>query len=410
MFVEVLVVGGGPAGSAAAAALASRGREVLLLDRARFPRPKPCGEYMSPACYELLAELGVADALWPRGLHPHRRLVLRAPDGFGLSVPLDEVIASSREPRATTAKPTAFALDRATFDHALLEHARARGVRVWEGVPVRRAIREAERVAGVEATVDGAARTIRARLVIAADGARSTLARRLGLARRAGRHRKFGLVARYGDVTHAVPDAVEMHVHAPGYCGFALEANGEANVGMVVDGAEVSRMGGDPSGYFAATLPRFAGIAAQLRGARRLGKVATVGPIAAATVRQSGHGVLLIGDAAGFYDPFTGQGITFALQTARLAAAVADSALAEGDLSAWRLAAYDRARAALLGPKVQVHRAIQAFMARPAWFGAALRRLEARPALARRLIGVTADLCPPETVWSLDYLARLARP
>jgi flavin-dependent dehydrogenase len=258
--------------------------------------------------------------------------------------------------------------------------------------------------------VEDASRTIRARLVIAADGARSALARRLGLARRVGRHRKFGLVARFGDVAHAVPDAVEMHVHPPGYCGFALEANGEANLGMVVDAGECSQIGGDPTGYFEAMLPRFAGIAAQLRGARRLARVATVAPISAVTVRQSAAGVLLIGDAAGFYDPFTGQGITFALQTARLAASVADAALTEGDLSARRLAAYDWARTALLGPKLQVHRAIQAFIARPAWFGAALRRLDARPALACQLIGVTADLCPPETVWSLRYLARLAGP
>jgi 2-polyprenyl-6-methoxyphenol hydroxylase-like FAD-dependent oxidoreductase len=95
VFVEVLVVGAGPAGSAVAAALASRGHEVLLVDRARFPRPKPCGEYMSPACDALLAELGVAAGLRRRGLHPHRRLVLRAPDGFGLSVSLDQLLAQS---------------------------------------------------------------------------------------------------------------------------------------------------------------------------------------------------------------------------------------------------------------------------------------------------------------------------
>jgi flavin-dependent dehydrogenase len=306
--------------------------------------------------------------------------------------------------------PTAFALSRAVFDHALLEHAVACGARVWEGVQVRQPLCQGEQVVGVEATREGAPRTIRARLVIAADGARSTLARRLGLARPVLRHRKLGLVARYADVAHAEPDAVEMHVSPPGYCGFALEAGGEANLGMVVDATEAARIGGDPTGYFEATLPRFTGIAGQIRGARRMGKVATVGPIAAVTARQSGAGVLLIGDAAGFYDPFTGQGITFALQTARLAAVIADAALAEGDLSARRLAAYDRARAALVGPKLQVHRAIQAFMARPAWFGAALRRLEARPALARQLIGVTADLFPPATVWSLGYLARLARP
>jgi flavin-dependent dehydrogenase len=255
---------------------------------------------------------------------------------------------------------------------------------------------------------EGGPRTIRAGLLIAADGTRSTVARRLGLSRPGRARPRLGLVARYGNVTRAVRDAVEMHASPPGYCGFALEAGGEANLGMVVDASEARRIGGDPAAYFDAVLPRFAGLHAQLQGARRLGKVATVGPIAVATCRQSAAGLLLVGDAAGFLDPFTGQGVTFALETARLAAGVAQAALAEGDLSARRLAAYDRARAALLSPRLRVQRAIQAFIARPALFSAALRRLDARPELARRLIAVTADLAPPAVVLSPAFLARLA--
>jgi flavin-dependent dehydrogenase len=401
MFVEVLVVGGGPAGSAAAAWLAGWGREVLLVDRARFPRPKPCGEYLSPRCHALLGELGLRGALYAGGLHPHRRLVLRAPDGFALVVSLAELAPPGA---------TAFALPRVILDALLLEQARARGARVWEGASVR----QIERGAGGEiqalVATEDETRWVRARLVVAADGARSLVARRLGLACRAPGRRRFGLVARYGDVAHAAPDAVEMHACPPGYCGFALEAGGEANLGMVVDESELRHIGGDPSGYFEATLPRFSHLAAQLRGARRLGKVATVGPIASATRRQSAPGVLLVGDAAGFQDPFTGQGVTFALETARLAAAVAEAALGEEDLSARRLAAYDRARAALLGPRLRVQRAIQQFIARPAWFSAALRRLDARPELARQLIAVTADLAPARMVLSPCYLARLVYP
>lgn len=401
MFVEVLIVGAGPAGSAAAIWLATRGREVLLVDRARFPRPKPCGEYMSPRCYALLAELGVRDALHEHGMHPHRRLVLRAPDGFALSVDL-----------AALAPPdtTAFALPRATLDALLVERARACGVRVWEGAQVRGVVCCAGGAIAVEVAADGGTRTIRACLLIGADGARSTVARSVGLAQPAPGRRRFGLVARYTGVTEAVPDAVEMHACPPGYCGFALEAGGVANLGMVVDEREARRIGGDPTGYFEAMLPRFTNLSAQLRGARRLGKVTTVGPIAAASRRQSAAGVLLVGDAAGFQDPFTGQGITFALETARLAAAIADAALEERDLSERRLAVYDRERAVLLGPRLRLQRAIQAFVTRPALFGAVLRRLEARPDLARRLIAVTADLASPRSVLSAGYLWRLAAP
>jgi flavin-dependent dehydrogenase len=400
VFVEALVVGAGPAGSAAAAWLAAAGREVLLVDRARFPRPKPCGEYLSPRCDALLQELGVREGLGERA-HPHRRLVLRSADGFGLAVAVSELAPPGA---------TAFAVCRAVLDAALVERARACGARVWEGVNVRALSRPSPEATEVDAIVGGVSRRVRARLVIAADGARSTIARRLELACPARGRRKLGLVARYAGVTRAVPDAVEMHACPPGYCGFALEAGGEANLGMVVDAGEARAIGGDPGAYFDAMLPRFSHLAAQLAGARRVGKVATVGPIAVAARRASAEGVLLVGDAAGFFDPFTGQGVTFALETARLAARVADAALAEGDLSGRRLAAYDRARTALLAPRVRVQRAIQAFVSRPALFGAALRRLAERPDLARRLIAVTADLAPPAVVLSPAYLARLMMP
>jgi flavin-dependent dehydrogenase len=353
---------------------------------------------LSPRCDALLAELGVREALKAQ-IHPHRRLVLRAPDGFALSVDL----AALSPPGST-----AFAVSRTVLDAALLEHARACGARVWEGANVRDVWRPAPGEVAVTARVDGVSHDIRARLVIAADGTRSIVARRLGLVRPSSGRRKLGLVARYVDVTHAEPDAVEMHACPPGYCGFALERDGEANLGMIVDAREARRIGGDPSAYFENVLPRFTHLNAQLRGARRLGKVATVGPIAVATRGQSSDGLLLIGDAAGFYDPFTGQGVTFALETARLAAAVAEAALSDGELSARRLSAYDSARHQLLAPRLRVQRAIQAFVACPALMSATLRRLEARPDLAQKLISVTADLAPPAVVLSPSYLARLA--
>ena len=132
-----------------------------------------------------------------------------------------------------------------------------------------------------------------------------------------------------------------------------------------------------------------------------------IGPLAYEARRYSAGGALLLGDAARFYDPFTGEGIYRALVGAELASAVVDEALAAGDVSARALARFDRRCRAAFNGKYLVERIVQAIVSRPRLLDHVARRLARTPALADTLVGVTGDYLPPSSVLKPTYLARL---
>src|SRR5438309_353441 len=156
---EVVVVGAGPAGSAAALLLARRGRDVLLVDQARFPRDKPCGEYLNPAAVGVLRRLGLEEALQAAGA--------RAVSGVLLTSPAGRMVRVSY-PAAGGALPWGLSVPRMALDAALLRAAQAAGVRVREGFRVDDLLRSGERVGGVVGRGENGAATLRARLVVAA--------------------------------------------------------------------------------------------------------------------------------------------------------------------------------------------------------------------------------------------------
>ena len=173
--VDALVVGGGPAGSATAALLARRGCRVVLIDRARFPRAKPCGDYLNPGCDEVLGRLGARDAV-ARVAAPICGMRLVTPEGFAVGLPF---------PRRT-----GWALSRAQLDQTLLDYAGRTGVDVRDGTGLVSLESEAGS-AGIWLERGGRRDRCRARIVIGADGLRSAVARAADL----------GAVARRGHYT-----------------------------------------------------------------------------------------------------------------------------------------------------------------------------------------------------------------
>ncbi len=424
MRVEVLVVGAGPAGSAAAIHLARRGREVLLVDRCRFPRRKPCGEYYNPEAVRLLGALGVLPAMRGAGAGSIGALAVGASGGCSLTAPFSRVAGGVE----------ALSLGREVLDTLLVDAAREAGVRVWEGVEVLEPLLDAGRVVGARCREQQTPRTpvscrhpaspgsverseragsqhppgapeteVRAEIVLAADGLRSRFARRLGLAVGDGGRRKFGVTARCTPVPGAA-GRIMMQPGPGGSCGLVARRD-EANLGMVVDGARLRELGGNPARFFAAALAEFPALADAVAGP--VHDVLTVGPLTWITRHQVSAGCLLLGDAAGFYDPFTGQGVTFALLTAALAAEVADAALADVDVSASRLTEYSRRRQQLLGTRVLVQKGVQVVMERPWLREQVLERLSRRPAAASLLLGVIADVLPPARLLHPDFARRL---
>src|SRR4029453_16048988 len=221
------------------------------------------------------------------------------------------------------------------------------------------------------------------------------VARRLGLLREDPSLRKFA-VRGYWEGMEGLSERGEMHVGGGGYCGIAPLSATCANVAFVLHRGELAQAGGDLAGFYERMIAeRWPRIAERLRRGERQGAPRAIGPLALRARHVSAPGSLLVGDAAGFYDPFTGEGVTLALRSALLACETADAALRSG--KATGLASYDRRRHAATRDKFPFTRLLQRVGEWP-WLADHLaRRLSTRPAVADRLVGVAGDFVPART-------------
>ena len=397
--VEAIVVGGGPAGSATAAALAEAGHRVLLLDKARFPRHKACSEYINAGGAQVLGEMGVLDEIIQAGAHQMEAMIVHAPSGARFAANF----AKAEPGRA------ALGLSRYRLDHILLERARAAGVDVRERAQVRCVVREDGPVVGVEATIDGARQLIRAPLVVGADGHNSVVSRDLGLDVSYRWPDKTGFIAHYRGVT-GLDQFGEMHVGHGAYAGLAPLEDGVTNVAVVASGRNVKSRSGSVEAFFSETLQSIPEVAQKLERAERVGGIRGIGSMARRARRTSGDGYLLVGDAASFLDPFTGEGIYEALKAAQLAAPVASAALKAGDVSADALDAYRIARRRSFTAKRQVCWIVQGFVNAPPLMNYVTERLSSREDLGLTLAGVLGNFRPATNALSPVFLARLLRP
>jgi flavin-dependent dehydrogenase len=396
---DVVVIGGGPAGSATALRLARAGHQVVLIDRARFPREKPCSEYMSPETVRQLDALGVLGTLDAAG---GAALV-----GTAVSGPLgSRLVGNFARAGGTPFRATGLGLPRRILDHVLVGAARDAGAEVLEGLTVHQLVRNGDgAVTGVVARDGDSSREIRARVVVGADGLASVVARRAGLHAR-GRVRRVAFVAHIDQVA-GLTTTTELHVASDGYVGVNDLGGGIANVAVVVPADAAREARGRAPWFFRQRLAAAPALRGRVDPDRIVRDVMVTGPFDAMCRRSTADGVLLVGDAADFFDPFTGEGICTALRGAALAAESLDPLLRRSEpITDRRLRSYRAARRRAFLGKWIVERMIGYGMLAPRLFDRAIGRLERR-GMADTLIGVTGNFVSPWRVVNPLFLARM---
>jgi flavin-dependent dehydrogenase len=376
---DVLIVGAGPAGAVAATVLARAGARVRIIDRAHFPREKLCGDTVNPGTLERLGRLGLAASVETAGL-PVRGMLVTGEGG---------TTVEGRYPDSVTGR----AIRRHELDWILLQHAIAAGAAFEPGVMARAALagdrNGSVMVEGVEAGSARSRRAMRARVTIAADGRHSTVAFGLGLARHPATPRRWAIGA-YFDRAGTV-DLGEMHIRRDRYVGVAGVPGGLTNV-CVVRAIQPGRLG-DPSTALRHAIGADALLADRFLDAPLVGRPHVLGPLAVdiAPARAIPDGLLLAGDASGFIDPMTGDGMQFAVAGGELAAAAALEALTGGWPGVQTRLAWARRRE--FAGKWRFNRLLRALVGSATGVRAATAGARLAPAIVRAIV-VHAGDCP----------------
>jgi flavin-dependent dehydrogenase len=374
---DVIVVGAGPAGSVAATILARGGARVLLVDRAAFPRDKLCGDTINPGTLDILHRLEL-DARLASGALPLDGMLVTGERGVRVRCTYGDGIH-------------ALALPRRELDFLLVQGAIAAGARFEQQVLVRGPLVEQTgrrvRVRGlIFAGPDGRDVRVPAPLVIAADGRESRIAKALGLSRHPSRPRRWAVGMYYEGVGDVQPFG-EMHVRRGHYLGVAPLPSGLTNVCLVTAHREGLH---DPAAVVRDVIRADSHLRDRFGAARVATPPSVLGPLAVDTSAAGVPGLLLAGDAAGFIDPMTGDGLRFAIRGAELAARFALASLA-GRVRAPH-AKLARARDREFGGKWRFNRSVRWLVSRGLAVELAGLVTAAAPWMLRRAIAYAADI------------------
>lgn len=396
---EIAIVGGGPAGAALAILLARAGREVVVFERLPDPRWRASGVYTSPLTRRRLLALGLPSAAVDELIRPISAMVVKTTDG--------EVSC-----RLEYGPEHACGVDRVRLERRLLGLARAEGATVREGAPVtqldlrpRRPILTASGAAGAEPW--------RAALVVGADGPHSLVARTAEVALTSRRFRRAALTVHRADPGAApagMPMEAEMVVGSGWYCGIAPVPGNRVNLGLVLSERALREEARRPGGLPAVLLRRLDRLPGPSRSwvlAPATDQLQACLPLAHRVSRAAGANFMLLGDAAGFIDPISGEGLQRALASAQLAAEAIER-WRGGEAAA--LAAYDRRLRARFGGKNVLSWLLQGFLTNPLVARYALGNLERRPQLRQAFALALADMLPSSRVLDPRYLAQVLAP
>ena len=308
---DVIIAGAGPAGSSAAIHLARGGLHVLLVEQKKFPRPKLCGEFISPECEQHFQKLGVSEEMACSAPSLISETVFYSSRGHHVTVPSNWFGGSA-----------ALGLSRAVMDDVLLRRAQTCGVNVLEGATINEPILDHNKVLGVRLKLDGHEREYHAPITIDATGRARILTRKLKTEERRSKPKLIAFKVHLRN-TRVAPNACEIYFYPGGYGGLSTIEGGLSNLCFIISAELVRRHHSDPE-----TVMREA-VMKNRRAAFTLERAEPESDWLSASWERFGRqhpspvkGLLAIGDSAAFIDPFTGSGMLMAFESGQLAAEV----------------------------------------------------------------------------------------
>ncbi|HEU4931610.1 MAG TPA: NAD(P)/FAD-dependent oxidoreductase [Pyrinomonadaceae bacterium] len=308
---DVIIAGGGPAGSSAAIRLARNDLRVLLVEQKKFPRAKLCGEFISPECVRHFENLGAADAIKISSPATITETVFYSARGHHVTIP-----------SSWFGEPAALGLSRAVMDHVLLQRARDCGVTVLEGTTITEPIREGQEVHGVKLKTNGHDEEYFAPLTIDATGRAHILTRKLHTGEPKSKAKLIAFKVHLRN-TRVAPNACEIYFYPEGYGGLSSVEGDISNLCFIISAEQVKRHYSNPELVMREMVMK------NQRAAYTLEHAQPESEWLSASWERFGrqnpspaNGLLAIGDSAAFIDPFTGSGMLMALESGELAADV----------------------------------------------------------------------------------------
>lgn len=352
---DVIVVGGGPAGTTAALFARRAGLNVLLVDKKHFPRDKICGDAISGKSIRYLKELGLYEKVEQAPNAEVHNIVFSSPNQKLIKINF------TNNGRGLGTGLSGFICRRIYFDNILFRAAKEK-MDVREGFQVRDVLRENGKVIGVKGeTEDGTFQEITAKITVGADGFSSVVARKMGLYDRDPRHWLVATRAYYRGVT-GLDDSIELHYvkeTLPGYFWIFPADNGLANVGIGMIYSSMKKKGIQirQAHINATQSPLFK---ERFKNAELVNGIQGWNlPTGSKRRKIHGDGFILLGDAAGLIDPFTGEGIGNAMCSGSVGAEVIAEACRKEDYNSAMLAEYPRRLWQTIGPELKMYTRLQ---------------------------------------------------